>query len=272
MKTGDFLMKIRTRALFPAVLLITYAFSSCSSTNGTKDLSLSNNAVTYNAITQNAVTQNTISKSEVTNSVTQKNTKVTSVVYNGDVLSAFNGTEDVSDNTENNSGFYGLSGYYLFSTGAGDWRTELRIGEDGSYSAIYSDGNYISDGTYDENGNNGTEYLTEYCAFDGKFDIYTVDDLTVTMTVRNVSCHDDPSFEYHSESKAYYREIPFGFEDTDLITVYKKGTKIADIPPTCLEWIGMSLSWGKNIPAVLDHDVLYNPAVQSTFIKTEEEQ
>lgn len=288
-------MNNKIRSLLPAVLLTTYIFSSCSSTDGTKDLSFNNNIVTYNAslqnevpqieVSQNTVTQNTVSQNTDTqnavsqnaitqNAVTQSNNKVTFVTQTADIFSAINSQND-EGSENNNTDIYnyplsGLTGNYLFATGAGGWKTELRIEENGSYSAFYTDGNYASDG------NDGTVYTITYCSFNGWFgDIRSVDEHTVTMTLRALSCNADQSFEYNTEyesgSKAYYRELPYGFEDYDTITIYRKGTKTGDLPQTCLEWLAMSLSWGRNIPATIDRDVLYNAKVQSTFIKTEEQ-
>lgn len=121
---------------------------------------------------------------------------------------------------------------FYFSSGAGAWFTELRIGDGGSFEGHYHDANM---GDWEDSYPNGTLY---YCDFYGTFgQLEKVDDFTYKMKLLDISFEQEPESEEIIDGVRYIYSDAYGLDGEDFY-LYLPGSKLADLPQAFRQWVG----------------------------------
>lgn len=131
---------------------------------------------------------------------------------------------------------------FLFSSGAGAWRTELHLNTDGSFEGEYTDSNMGSG-----------ELL--YCNFSGQFsEPVQVDEFVWSVTVEALELEDTPGETTYVKADNLNRiaSTPYGLENAKEVLIYLPGAAAEDLPEMFRNWT--------HAPAegVLDFYGLYN--------------
>ena len=123
---------------------------------------------------------------------------------------------------------------FTFASGAGGWRTEITISEDGSFAGNYEDWNA---------GNLSGEYSAEcyLCNFSGKFSNPEPTDMpyVYSMKLLELSIDDDEESgtEKIVDETLYIYSSPYGFDDADEFLLYLPGASLSDMTEQCLSWL-----------------------------------
>ena len=122
--------------------------------------------------------------------------------------------------------FETLPEVFLFSSGAGAWRTELHLNADGSFSGEYTDSNMGSG-----------ELL--YCNFSGQFsEPVQVSEFVWSVTVESLELEDTPGEVTYVKAGNYNRiaSTPYGLENAKEVLIYLPGAAAADLPEMFRNW------------------------------------
>lgn len=122
--------------------------------------------------------------------------------------------------------FEALPECFLFSSGAGAWRTELHLNTDGSFSGEYTDSNMGSG-----------ELL--YCNFSGQFsEPVQVSEFVWSVTVESLELEDTPGEVTYVKADNYNRiaSTPYGLENAKEVLIYLPGAAAADLPEMFRNW------------------------------------
>ena len=134
---------------------------------------------------------------------------------------------------------------FMFSSGAGGWRTVLHVGEDGSFWGEYSDSEM---GSVGELYPNGTVYLSE---FEGEFTKpVKVNDYTYSVGIADIEYKKKPGTEEIIDQMLWIYSTAAGIEEANSLLLYLPGTPLEELPEEYLEWVQM---------AVLDEDTKVLP-------------
>lgn len=148
---------------------------------------------------------------------------------------------------------------YVFSSGAGAWRTYLQLSLDGSFIGQFTDSEAnVMDDDYEL----GTVYI---CNFKGKFSKpVRQTDYSYSIKLERLSMEDHAGDEYTKNGQHFIvMDSPYGMENTDTFTVYVPGY------PTDLLPEDLSLLFGET--RLPDNTYLiYNPSENAAFINTDE--
>ena len=134
------------------------------------------------------------------------------------------GAEDAQE--EPASLFETLPEVFLFSSGAGAWRTELHLNTDGSFSGEYTDSNMGSG-----------ELL--YCNFSGQFsEPVQVSEFVWSVTVESLELEDTPGEVTYVKADNYNRiaSTPYGLENAKEVLIYLPGAAAEDLPEMFRNW------------------------------------
>lgn len=115
---------------------------------------------------------------------------------------------------------------FLFSSGAGAWRTELSIASDGSFKGEFTDANM------------GAGELL-YCNFSGQFsEPEQVSEFVWSVTVESLELEDTPGEVTHVKADGYDRiaSTPYGLEDAKEVLIYLPGAAAEDLPEMFRSW------------------------------------
>ena len=122
---------------------------------------------------------------------------------------------------------------FWFSSGAGAWRTELEIHEDGSFSGEYYDSDM---GVLNENYPNGIQYR---CDFSGQFtEPEKVNAYTYSMKIAEMNYEKEPGTEEIKDGILYRYSEASGLAGAENILIYLPGTPVAELPEEFLMWVG----------------------------------
>ena len=122
---------------------------------------------------------------------------------------------------------------FWFSSGAGAWRTELEIHEDGSFSGEYYDSDM---GVLNENYPNGIQYR---CDFSGQFtEPEKVNAYTYSMKIAEMNYEKEPGTEEIKDGILYRYSEASGLAGAKNILIYLPGTPVAELPEEFLMWVG----------------------------------
>lgn len=131
---------------------------------------------------------------------------------------------------------------FLFSSGAGGWRTEIVLSEDGSFEGNYGDSEMGESG---EGYPHGTVYA---CAFRGKFsEPVKVNDFIYECRVESLIWDRSKTEEILDEVRYVYTE-PFGLSASAKIRIYLPGTPIAEVADGFMEWSSIHSEKRKYLP------------------------
>lgn len=115
---------------------------------------------------------------------------------------------------------------FLFSSGAGAWRTELHLNTDGSFEGEYTDSNMGSG-----------ELL--YCNFSGQFsEPEQVSEFVWSVTVEALELEDTPGETTYVKADNLNRiaSTPYGLENAKEVLIYLPGAAAEDLPEMFRSW------------------------------------
>lgn len=115
---------------------------------------------------------------------------------------------------------------FLFSSGAGVWRTELHLNTDGSFEGEYTDSNMGSG-----------ELL--YCNFSGQFsEPEQVSEFVWSVTVEALELEDTPGETTYVKADNLNRiaSTPYGLENAKEVLIYLPGAAAEDLPEMFRSW------------------------------------
>ena len=120
---------------------------------------------------------------------------------------------------------------FVFSSGAGAWRTVIVLNQDGSFNGAYLDSDMGDRGNdYPK----GTHYI---CDFSGQFDnISQIDSHTYSMTLSEITAEKENGEEWIEDGILNKYSEPYGMEDGTEYLLYTPDTKIAEVPKEFLNW------------------------------------
>lgn len=120
---------------------------------------------------------------------------------------------------------------FVFSSGAGAWRTDIVLNQDGSFNGAYLDSDM---GDRGDDYPRGTQYI---CDFSGQFgNIRQMDSHTYTMTLSKITAEKENGVEWIEDGILNKYSEPYGMEDGTEYLLYTPDTKIAEVPEDFLNW------------------------------------
>lgn len=120
---------------------------------------------------------------------------------------------------------------FVFSSGAGAWRTVIVLNQDGSFNGAYLDSDM---GDRGDDYPKGTHYI---CDFNGQFDnISQIDSHTYSMTLSKITAEKEKGEEWIEDGILNKYSEPYGMEDGTEYLLYTPDTKIAEVPEEFLKW------------------------------------
>ncbi|MCI8658675.1 MAG: DUF1311 domain-containing protein [Lachnospiraceae bacterium] len=122
---------------------------------------------------------------------------------------------------------------FIFSSGAGGWQTSLTIGENGSFSGLFFDGNLGDTG---EGYPNGSVLWSE---FGGSFTQPVQEDAyTYSVQLAELEYKDLIGKEEILDEMRYCYMDAYGLSDARTILIHLPGTSLEEIPEEVRSWIG----------------------------------
>lgn len=154
--------------------------------------------------------------------------------------------------------FAELPDYFVYSSGAGGWATELYLNDDGTFTGQYHDSDL---GYTGEGYPNGTVYISNYT---GKFtEPQMVNEYTYSMTVEYIELEREAGQEYYENGTRYVTCGASELADAGELLVYLPGAMRENLPENFISWT----NYGDISP---ENDLrcygIYNPAQQLAFI------
>lgn len=120
---------------------------------------------------------------------------------------------------------------FVFSSGAGAWRTAIVLNQDGSFNGAYLDSDM---GDRGDDYPKGTHYI---CDFSGQFDnISQIDSHTYSMTLSKITAEKENGEEWIEDGILNKYSEPYGMEDGTEYLLYTPDTKIAEVSEEFLKW------------------------------------
>ena len=120
---------------------------------------------------------------------------------------------------------------FVFSSGAGAWRTAIVLKQDGSFDGAYLDTDM---GDRGDDYPNGTQYI---CDFSGQFDnIKQMDSHTYVMTLSKIVAEKEKGEEWIQDGILNQYSEPYGMEAGTEYLLYTPDTKIVELPEDFLNW------------------------------------
>lgn len=119
---------------------------------------------------------------------------------------------------------------FIFSSGAGGWRTVLRLNKDGSFTGNYSDSEMGSTG---EGYPKGSVYV---CDFSGKFTDIKKDGQNYTMKLESLESEKKEGEEWIEDEIKYIYSTPYGIEGGKNFVIYAPDTPLEGFSETFLSW------------------------------------
>lgn len=144
---------------------------------------------------------------------------------------------------------------FLFSSGAGSWGTQVRIGEDGSFSGeFYDNDNETGEGYY------GVHY---WCNFTGTFtQPQWISPYACSLTVETLEFEAEPGTEELQDGQKYVADEPRGLGLGEEFLLYLPGAPTEAMPEDILDWIH---TWNPPVDGVLTAYALGNTSQEIGF-------
>ncbi len=125
---------------------------------------------------------------------------------------------------------------FNFSSGAGGWRTYLKIEPDGSFRGQYSDSEM---GSVGEDYPNGTYYVSD---FTGRFSVSKkIDENTYVLKIEELNYGKTPGTEEIVDEMLYIYSEAHGISGTKEMILYLPGTAIENLPEGYLNWVNFAM-------------------------------
>lgn len=136
--------------------------------------------------------------------------------------------------------------FWVFSSGAGAWATDMVIEPDGTFSGAYSD---MDMGDSGNDYPNGTMYT---CQFSGKFSTpVQIDTLRYMMSVEQLTWEKTVDTVWFEDGVRYISTQPAGLAAGDMLTLYQPGAAVSLMTDEEIGWVSSSLDNGFVITPVL---------------------
>lgn len=118
----------------------------------------------------------------------------------------------------------------IFSSGAGGWRTQITLKEDGTFVGDYYDYEMgLSNLDYD--------YTTYICEFNGKYEILEqIDDYSYSFSFTEISTEKNEGEEWIEERIRYIYSFPYGINKEHQYILYADKTPVKDLSEEVLVW------------------------------------
>lgn len=130
---------------------------------------------------------------------------------------------------------------FMFSSGAGGWRTVMYLNSDGTFSGIYTDSELGSTG---EGYPNGTYYVSE---FSGKFgNIKKVNDYTYSMEIADIELVNEPGEEWIDDDVLYIASDPYGIDGGKDFILYLPDAPVSEMSEEFLSWWPYRFDYNEN--------------------------
>lgn len=128
--------------------------------------------------------------------------------------------------------FGGQSKDFIFSSGAGAWRTEMTVYQDGTFTGVYSDSDMGSTGYGYPN---GTRYYSE---FSGRFvNLEKVNSNTYLAYLEDYQCTHEVGDVWYENGIRYIATEPYGIDGGHPFYFYLPGSNIDSLPEGYRMWL-----------------------------------
>ena len=140
--------------------------------------------------------------------------------------------------------FGGQSKDFIFSSGAGAWRTEMTVYQDGTFTGVYSDSDMGSTGYGYPN---GTRYYSE---FSGRFvNLEKVNSNTYLAYLESYECTHEVGDIWYENGIRYIATEPYGIDGGHPFYFYLPGSNIDSLPEGYRMWLlGSSYNKYETLP------------------------
>ncbi len=150
---------------------------------------------------------------------------------------------ELQSSVENENVFEQLPNEFIFSSGAGGWRTTISINEDGTFAGKYLDSNMGDTGNSYPN---GTTYV---CNFDGRFSApEKVSEYIYTMSLEHLNVMGTIGEEYFEDGVRYIYSNPYGLDDASEFLIYLPGCPLSEVAPEFLSWVSIDAEVRSKMP------------------------
>ena len=133
--------------------------------------------------------------------------------------------KDISDTL-----FDVIDGYYMFASGAGGWRTTLKLNSSGYFTGEFSGQGYLKL-------SEGEATVPAVCVFEGRFgEVKKVSDFVYSVKITKLE-YDEPGKTFAgSNNEICITAEPYGLMYCSELLIYLKGCEKKDIPEKALGW------------------------------------
>lgn len=140
--------------------------------------------------------------------------------------------EGVVEAFEDESGLpFSGTKYFMFSSGAGAWRTEITLDANGNFEGLFSDAEM---GSSDESYPDGTVYIAE---FTGRFtDIKKIDETSYSMKLGAIEYAYDPGAVWVEDGVRYIAADAYGIDPGEEFVFYLPDTSVDGLSEEFLLW------------------------------------
>lgn len=151
--------------------------------------------------------------------------------------------------------FASLPEHYMFLSGAGAWRTNLWLKDDGSFHGEYFDSDMGVHQYY-------------FCNFDGQFAApVRLNEYSWSLKIETMETNHELNGGVADEQAEYIESEPYGIANTQELILYLPKTSLTLLPEECIPWLHLH-EGDTEIPA--DRYVLYNATEGYAFISVQD--
>ena len=137
----------------------------------------------------------------------------------------------IPDNSEQSNIFEAIPQDFVFSSGAGAWRTTIHVSNDGTFTGKFTDSEA---GDIGDKCPNGTVY---YCDFNGKFSMpQKINEYIYSMNLESLDVEETSGTVYYENGIRYIASDPNGFDNADEFLIYLPGCPLKEIAEEFLSW------------------------------------
>ena len=140
----------------------------------------------------------------------------------------------------------------IFSSGAGGWRTQITLKDDGTFVGDYYDSELGSSGP-------GFEYTVYVCEFSGKYEIAEqIDDYSYSLRFTEVTTQKDKDTQWIDDSVKYIYSEAYGvYENTEYV-LYTDVTPVEAVSEEVIMWWPYRYNYKEDNIKTLSCYALYN--------------
>lgn len=151
----------------------------------------------------------------------------------------------------------------VFSSGAGGWRTQITLKDDGTFVGDYYDSELGSSGP-------GFEYTVYICEFSGKYEITKqIDDYSYSLNFTEVIAQKDKDTQWIDDSIKYVYSEPYGVIKGTEYILYTDATPVEVLSDDILMWWPHRYNYKEDNINTLSCYALYNETDSIGFFSIE---